>query len=98
MGNAINQTVQNATQNLDAMLNGNQSYQVLATSAGPIPMENLSQNYMAFQNAGAKSFSGFAGPSPPQMNAAQHLMAKSKATPRTSNVSMMAGPRVSGDT
>ena len=53
MGNALNQTIDNAAQNLNTILNGNQN-PYLATSAGSIPMSSLNQNYNAFSNAGTK--------------------------------------------
>lgn len=59
IGRSINKTLDNASANLNSILNGNPQPQ-FATSAGPMSMD--AQNIMAFQNAGQQAPSNFKTP------------------------------------
>ncbi len=66
INNAVNQTLDNAAYNLNNILNGNSQNPYLATSAGPMAMDQ--QNIMQFSNAEPKA-SQFKA-TPPSMTAA----------------------------
>lgn len=96
LGNAVNQTLDNAAYNLNSVLNGQSQNPYLATSAGPMMMQS---NMQGFQNVGSNQSQAKASPvfnSP--INAISALTAKNSSASRRSATVMMAAPTVSGQT
>ena len=97
LGNAVNQTFDNAAYNLNSILNGQSQNPYLATSAGPMMMQ--SSNMQGFQNVGSNQTQAKATPvMNSTLNAVSALTAKKSSASRRSTTVMMAGPTVSGQT
>jgi glyceraldehyde 3-phosphate dehydrogenase len=96
LGNAMNQTLDNAAYNLNAVMNGQSQNPYLATSAGPMMMQ--STNIQGFQNAGSNQMQAKSTPvMNSALNAVSALTSKKSASRRSTTV-MMAEPTVSGST
>ena len=97
LGNAVNQTFDNAAYNLNSILNGQSQNPYLATSAGPMMMQ--SSNMQGFQHVGSNQTQAKATPvMNSTLNAVSALTAKKSSASRRSTTVMMAGPTVSGQT